>query len=434
MSQAEINNNPGNLKFIGQDGAQRGTQASDGGYFAKFNSPDEGYVALMNDVHSKMTGATTTGLTKDSTLSDFVGKYAPPKSNDTDQYIVDLANKLKVSPNSKLSDLQPRVPELAGAIAEREDANFAKKYPLQVPSQSSNGQQSSSQPQGNSSESDGFIRTANILPPTGGVQDSPDLKASTGDSTAGKISGFLGDVTGTTKLGEGLGYSINNAMGGQDAITKANDMSGEIQGKLIQRIKENKTAGKDTSRLESALAELTKNIQDTGNQVENVGTGGITNNQVLGSAAQTALTIGTLPSLIKGGVGLIKEAKNAPVVENALSKFIPTEPMAGESLNSFLSRVSGPTKNLSSIERFDALTKALPSATPVEKVVLQQAIDKIAPQAIKDAGGIVAFSQLYPKLAKVGGLMKSLIKGIGGVAVGAGLGSEATNLYHKIVR
>lgn len=51
---AVVNNNPGNLKFIGQAGATRGE-----GGFAKFNSVAEGYQALIADLQHKITGGGT---------------------------------------------------------------------------------------------------------------------------------------------------------------------------------------------------------------------------------------------------------------------------------------------------------------------------------------------------------------------------------------
>lgn len=126
MAKATTNNNPGNLRYAGQQGAV------DNGGFAQFSSPDDGYVALMNDLHGKVTGNTSTGLTPNHTLNDLASKYAPLTENDTDAYVLNLANKLKVSPDTPLSQLQERVPELANAIAHNEDQDFAKKNPLGI--------------------------------------------------------------------------------------------------------------------------------------------------------------------------------------------------------------------------------------------------------------------------------------------------------------
>lgn len=127
MSKALDNNNPGNLKYIGQTGATNNQG------FAKFESPDDGYVALMNDLQSKIKGSTSTGLSATSTLSDFSKVYAPPHENDTDGYTLKLANQLKTPPDTKLADLESRVPEFAQAIAQNEDGEFVKKYPINIP-------------------------------------------------------------------------------------------------------------------------------------------------------------------------------------------------------------------------------------------------------------------------------------------------------------
>ena len=103
------------------------------GSFRKFKSPEEGYAALMNDLQIKVSGASTTGLTGDSTLYDFSQKYAPSSDNNNPaQYTVNLANTLKVRPDTKLSELKSRIPDFAHAIATNEDREFVKRYPLQI--------------------------------------------------------------------------------------------------------------------------------------------------------------------------------------------------------------------------------------------------------------------------------------------------------------
>lgn len=121
MGLATKNNNPGNLKD-----PQTGS-------FHKFNSPEDGYVALMNDLQGKVSGASSTGLNGNSTLFDFAKTYAPESDkNNPAQYTVDLANRLKINPDTKLSDLQGRIPEFAFAIAHNEDKDFASQYPLKT--------------------------------------------------------------------------------------------------------------------------------------------------------------------------------------------------------------------------------------------------------------------------------------------------------------
>ena len=107
--------NPGDLKFIGQTGA---TQDSTG--FAKFvdaagnPDPKAGYAALLNDIQSKIN------RNPNGTLVDFAEKYAPPSENNTGQYIANLANKLGVAPNASLKELEPRIGDMAHAIAGNE--------------------------------------------------------------------------------------------------------------------------------------------------------------------------------------------------------------------------------------------------------------------------------------------------------------------------
>lgn len=94
ITLANRNNNPGNLK----DPAT--------GTFKTFNSPQEGYAALLNDLEVKKKGQSKSGLTPESTLADFSKVYAPSSDkNNPAQYTANLANHMKVRPDSKLKDL-----------------------------------------------------------------------------------------------------------------------------------------------------------------------------------------------------------------------------------------------------------------------------------------------------------------------------------------
>lgn len=106
---ANRNNNPGNI---------RSTQT---GNFRAFPTPQEGYTALLNDLQGKITGNTKTGLSGNSTLEEFSSVYAPSSdNNNVGQYTANLANKLGIAPNSKLSELQSKMPQFADAIAQNE--------------------------------------------------------------------------------------------------------------------------------------------------------------------------------------------------------------------------------------------------------------------------------------------------------------------------
>lgn len=87
-------NNPGNLKYAGQDGA---TQGENG--FAKFKSPEEGYAAL----HHQIAMDSQRGLN----LAQYIAKYAPLAENATGQYIFQAMNALGVPGRTPLSQIDP---------------------------------------------------------------------------------------------------------------------------------------------------------------------------------------------------------------------------------------------------------------------------------------------------------------------------------------
>jgi hypothetical protein len=88
------NNNPGNLRFVGQPGATQGE-----GGFAKFATPEAGYQAYLSQVQLDASR----GLT----LGQFINKYAPPSENNTSQYLQQATTALGVSANTPLSQIDP---------------------------------------------------------------------------------------------------------------------------------------------------------------------------------------------------------------------------------------------------------------------------------------------------------------------------------------
>lgn len=118
---ADRNLNPGNLKDPST------------GSFRTFGSHQEGYAALLNDLQSKMTGTTSTGLGPSSTLADFSKTYAPPSdNNDSAQYAANLANTLGVRPDAQLGSLKDRIGDMAQAIARNEGYTPAKSFQSQA--------------------------------------------------------------------------------------------------------------------------------------------------------------------------------------------------------------------------------------------------------------------------------------------------------------
>lgn len=89
---AKVNNNPGNLRFVGQQGATQGE-----GGFAKFNTPEEGLAALQKQIQLDSS--------RGHTLASFIAKYAPPGENDTTTYIRQAVNSLGVTPTTPVNQI-----------------------------------------------------------------------------------------------------------------------------------------------------------------------------------------------------------------------------------------------------------------------------------------------------------------------------------------
>lgn len=101
------NNNPGDIRDTSS------------GSFKQFQSPQEGYAALLNDLQAKKTGNTSTGLGPNSSLVDFAKTWAPASdSNNPAQYAANLANHMGVRPDAKLSELD--VGKWADAVSSSE--------------------------------------------------------------------------------------------------------------------------------------------------------------------------------------------------------------------------------------------------------------------------------------------------------------------------
>ena len=120
---------------------------------------------------------------------------------------------------------------------------------------------------------------------------------------------------GGKELAQGIGQSIANAMGTQEDVAKAQEQSIGIQGQLLQQIKADKALGKDTSKLENALAQLNEHIAQSGQEVTQAGNvNNLTNKEVLGSALQLATTVaggkvaGAVSKTVGTGTGILAGA------------------------------------------------------------------------------------------------------------------------------
>lgn len=130
-----------------------------------------------------------------------------------------------------------------------------------------------------------------------------------------KVASF----TGGEKIGQGLGQALANPEISKN-INEAQNKAIEIQGNLLQRIKEKKALGEDTSNLENALNNLNQAITTTGTQTgQLLNQKGLTTKQVLGDAIQLGTTVlgtGQLPGVAKstvGATGVVAGAKQGAI-------------------------------------------------------------------------------------------------------------------------
>jgi len=108
------NNNPGNLRFVGQEGASQGE-----GGFAKFETPQAGLDAMRNQIE---LDTQKRGLN----LTQFLNKYAPPSENKTTNYIDFVARKTGLDPSSPIP--ASAIPQLQAAMIEMEGGPRSMSY------------------------------------------------------------------------------------------------------------------------------------------------------------------------------------------------------------------------------------------------------------------------------------------------------------------
>jgi hypothetical protein len=118
LTVAERHNNPGNLIFVKQAGAEQGEPKQGGGYWAKFPDYNTGRKALESQINLDTQE-------RSMNLSNFMEKYAPRKDkNDTDAYVATIAKDLGIDPKGKVP--AELIPKLADTITRVEsDGKYA---------------------------------------------------------------------------------------------------------------------------------------------------------------------------------------------------------------------------------------------------------------------------------------------------------------------
>ncbi len=102
------NNNPGNLNYVGQNGATLEDHATP--RFARFNSAFEGFAALGKQIKAYYNGTSkAAGYQKLQSVEDIISRFAPASENNTQAYINKLSKMLGVGRGDSLNIQDPQV-------------------------------------------------------------------------------------------------------------------------------------------------------------------------------------------------------------------------------------------------------------------------------------------------------------------------------------
>ncbi|CAI1547958.1 Uncharacterised protein [Serratia liquefaciens] len=102
------NNNPGNLNYVGQNGATLENHATP--RFARFNSAFEGFAALGKQIKAYYNGTSkAAGYQKLQSVEDIISRFAPASENNTQGYINKLSKMLGVGRGDSLNIHDPQV-------------------------------------------------------------------------------------------------------------------------------------------------------------------------------------------------------------------------------------------------------------------------------------------------------------------------------------
>lgn len=129
-----------------------------------------------------------------------------------------------------------------------------------------------------------------------------------GSKTEGVVGGLLGKALGGIEktvrpIGQGLAQGVT-AKENTENVSNTIQLMSDTQLNLVKAINRAKEEGRDTIRLENALAELNADIEALGGQAEDIATGGITNRDVVESALKTSAIVAGSGSVGNVGRGL----------------------------------------------------------------------------------------------------------------------------------
>lgn len=134
-------------------------------------------------------------------------------------------------------------------------------------------------------------------PPNSYLNSRPDVGGFL-SRAAENISQFTGGNT----IAKGLGQAIGNQ---QNSLIETQNRNSDIQGQLVQHIKDLKAKGADTTKSQQALDQLTQSLQDNVAQIGEAGNPNhITGEQLAGDALQLGTTIAGFGTYGKAATGL----------------------------------------------------------------------------------------------------------------------------------
>lgn len=366
------NNNPGNIK----DPAT--------GQFKVFSSPEEGFSALTDDLQHKISGATSTGLTGDSTLSDFSNVWAPASDkNDPKQYAQNLASQLGVDTNTPIKALGSRIGDFASAIAKNE--GYQGMNPFQAQTAQAAEIPQSGQSQGQQLSHDQLLANINAMETQGA---KPQEIQSYLDSLKGNSYNpkpYSNPTPGSPLANQGQGNEGNQYTG-----TLGTNPNDDTYGKIIDNSVTRGIKGFANAMTGGGAGELGNAIGGNGT----VGSGAL-------GALKTGASIGGLlaaPGLLQSAAGLVGlGGKAAALSAPEIAYNIPME----------MSEFSA----LGDTEKLNVLGEALKSAPTGDAIKIAEAIKALNPTP----GFLSSLIKTGTNLAVLEGLKSVFGPTVGGV-------------------
>lgn len=409
-------NNPGDLKDPST------------GTFRVFKSPQEGFSALEGDIGSKIKGETSTGLTGDSTLEDFANVWAPASDkNNPTSYAKNLASKLGVDSKTPLKNLTGRVHDFASAIADNEGYQGPR-----VLADESEKTMETIQPDQHQAMNPYSGFAAKIKAKYPQYKDIPDEELT--QKILAKYPQYKDMATGGGSTGERKTFS--------ESLSPATQQNSGEQTSGYDWLDDAKKGNYGDAAYDAVLGlggEAAKVVPGVGQLAEGAGSnlaylqnkakaamGGTDNSRYipagnLKDSASGAVKVGGTAAAIAGGGGLLQSALGLGAESGALAT-----PEVSEALSKFGSGGAEDIANMSTAEKFNALSQAAKEAEPAQQRIIQAALKQLAPM-LDEESGIAE--------AKPGILKQILSKGISAAkyyALTKGLGDTVGGIIHGV--